>query len=590
MKIPTLTTISTGPTVFALVFVTAGTSILAYLLSVQFAISNDLDPRAGIIPFIIVIPLLHIWFFHGIATALTNLYLALTYLNQNKPVTALSVANCPPMLKPMIEQVNLLIGERADLKTMRGQLVTQISEAAAQEERNRLARDLHDSIKQQVFSINISAAAAEAHLDANPQAARAALRDVKQGAQEAMVEMRALLQQLSPAPLEKSGLIQALREQCEALAYRTGATVTPTFSPTLPPDDRLPPGAQEAVFRIAQEALSNIARHARAQNVRLSLSFAEEQALTLRIEDDGQGFDVAASPSGMGLGNIHARSAAINAHVDLTSALGNGTALTISIPLIAPLIILEDEIMYKQHEQQLKPINNLYTWFTAAMTMFILSFSLGAWRLIHQPETLSTDSVSAVMMVGLLIAVIIAPPVAIWVVIRANRQIEPLLVSAGRGSRIDFKLQSTIRAAYLLVGLVCAWFLPMPWISGQPNNWMPVIIAVIFLGFSAWNYRQMQQVAREEIWHMPADQRVPELNRRLKELKIAWPTISGLFFVTLFSGLLTGDRNLQFPPIETDDWMNTAFISIFVLLILNQTISFIVYRRWKQDFITQEKS
>lgn len=588
MKMPTLTTVSTGPTLFAFVFVSAGSSVLAYLVSVQFTIKNGIDPRAGILPFIIGIPLIHTWFFHGIATALTNLNLAITYLNQNKPVTELSIATCPPMLKPMAEQVNLLIRERADLKTMRGQLVTQISEAAAQEERNRLARDLHDSIKQQVFSMSISAAAAHAHLDTNPQAARAALQDVKQGAQEAMVEMRALLQQLSPAPLEKSGLIQALRDQCEALAYRTGATVTPNFSPTLPPDDRLPPGAQETIFRIAQEALSNIARHARAQHVNLSVEFTEEKQLTLRIADDGQGFDVSANPTGMGLSNIRSRSAAIGAHMEMTSAVGSGTTLTITIPLLTPLVITEEAIMYEQHEQQLKPISNLYTGFTGAMTAFILSFSLGAWRLIHQRETLADDPVSAVLMVIMSILVIVMPPVAIWTVTRANRLITPLLVSAGRGSRIHIKLQSTIRTAYLLVGLLSAWFLPMPWISGQANNWTPVIVALILLGLSAWDYRQMYRLSHLEVTHMPAKERLPEINRRLHELRLIWPTISAMFVVSLISGVLTGDRNVQFPPVETDDWMSIAFISIFLLLLLNQGISYFTYRRWKQQFGTQE--
>jgi len=590
MKMPTPTTISTGPTLFALVFVTAGTSILAYLINVQLTIKNGIDPRAGLIPFIVGIPLLHTWFFHGIATALTHLNLAITYLNQNKPMTELSVENCPSILKPMAEQINLLIRERADLKTMRGQLVTQISEAAAQEERNRLARDLHDSIKQQVFSMSISAAAAHAHLDSNPQAARAALQDVKQGAQEAMVEMRALLQQLSPAPLEKSGLIQALRDQCEALAYRTGATVTPSFSPTLPPDDRLPPGAQEAVFRIAQEALSNIARHARAQHVKLSVEFTEEKHLTLRIEDDGQGFDASANPTGMGLNNIRGRSAAIGADMTMSSTPGQGTTLTITIPLIMPLIISEDETMYAQYEQQLKPISNLYTQFTGVMTAFILSFSLGAWRIIHKSETSSSDTVPAVIMIGFLLAIISGPAIAIWTVIRANRLIEPLLVSAGRGGRIHLRLQNIIRGTYLLVGLVGAWFLPIPFISGQPNNWTPVVIAALILALSALSYIQMHRGAYGEMGHMPVDKRVPELNKRLGELRLIWPTISGLFIISLISGVLTGDRNVQFPPIETDDWMNTAFISIFLLLILNQTISFIIYRRWKREFSTLEQA
>jgi len=588
MKIPTPTTISTGSTLFAFVFVTAGTSVLAYLLSVQFAINSEIDPRVGIIPFIIVIPLLHIWFFHGIATALTNLYLALTYLNQNKPVTALSVANCPPMLKPMIEQVNLLIGERADLKTMRGQLVTQISEAAAQEERNRLARDLHDSIKQQVFSINISAAAAEAHLDANPQAARAALRDVKQGAQEAMVEMRALLQQLSPAPLEKSGLIQALRDQCEALAYRTGATVTPTFSPTIPPDDRLPPGAQEAIFRIAQEALSNIARHARAQHIWLSLNVAEEQHLMLRIEDDGQGFDVTTNPTGMGLGNIRSRSAAIGASTDLLSTPGNGTTLTITIPLITPVIPSEEDIMYAIYDKQLKPIISLYFQFAGGVSAFIFSLSLVARRLIYRADTLSDDPILMVLLVVMGSSIIASPLFAGRALIKARRQAERMLISAGRGSRIDFKLQRNIQMAYLTICIIGAWFLPMPWIQDGADNWTAVLIGLGLVGVAVWCYRKMGDLYHAEVLQMPADQRVPELNQRLNELRNSWPSIVVALIATFISGVVI--ERVQFPPQDVDHWMNTSFISVSLLLLSNQVNSILTYRRWKQAFGAQEKS
>ena len=108
------------------------------------------------------------------------------------------------------------------------------SEEAVQAERNRLARDLHDSVKQQLFSISISAAAVRERLEKDPAGALAALADVQQSAQAAMVEIDALLHQLSPAPLATIRLIEALREQCEALGYRTGATVTTTFG-TLPP-------------------------------------------------------------------------------------------------------------------------------------------------------------------------------------------------------------------------------------------------------------------------------------------------------------------------------------------------------------------
>src|SRR2546425_13210005 len=124
------------------------------------------------------------------------------------------------------------------------QLLQQVSKTAAQEERNRLARDLHDSIKQQLFSIVVSAAAVKARWQHNPDSARKVVDDIECTAQEAQVEMQALLQQLRPTALENVGLIESLRVQSQALGYRTGAEVTTELG-DLPPDELLPIGAQE---------------------------------------------------------------------------------------------------------------------------------------------------------------------------------------------------------------------------------------------------------------------------------------------------------------------------------------------------------
>jgi signal transduction histidine kinase len=213
----------------------------------------------------------------------------------------------------------------------------EVREAAAQQERSRLARDLHDSIKQQIFSINVSTAAAQARFDSDPAGARSALDDVRRSAHEAMAEMEAMLQHLRPAPLATVGLAEALRKQCEALQYRTGAAVQTDFG-TLPGDSRLPPGTHETLFRIAQEVLANVARHARAKrvNVRLGLSVeTSAEALELEITDDGQGFEPSRAPTGMGLTNVRNRSELIGARFALDSASGRGTRVLVSVPLIA---------------------------------------------------------------------------------------------------------------------------------------------------------------------------------------------------------------------------------------------------------------
>lgn len=219
-------------------------------------------------------------------------------------------------------------------KLRRKRMVDQIGYAAAQEERNRLARDLHDSVKQQLFSISASAAAAQAHWQSDPEGAQKALADVQQNARAAMVEMDAMLQQLSPTPLATAGLIEALRQQCEALEYRTGAKVSTAFR-QLPSTEELPTGMQETLFRMAQEVFSNIARHARASNVFVRLEpFDEEGTLILEVRDDGQGFDAERVAQGMGLTNLATRAAGLDGTVEVSSQKGSGTTVRVEIPLL----------------------------------------------------------------------------------------------------------------------------------------------------------------------------------------------------------------------------------------------------------------
>ncbi|MGH2482058.1 MAG: sensor histidine kinase, partial [Ktedonobacteraceae bacterium] len=123
----------------------------------------------------------------------------------------------------------------------RDQLLQQVGKTAAQEERNRLARDLHDSIKQQIFSIAVSTAAVKVRWESDPISARKTIGDIEITAHEAQVEMQALLQQLRPVALENVGLVESLRMQCQALGYRTGAQVTSELG-ELPADEQVPLG------------------------------------------------------------------------------------------------------------------------------------------------------------------------------------------------------------------------------------------------------------------------------------------------------------------------------------------------------------
>lgn len=274
------------------------------------------------------------------------LEIGLTRLAHNMPVEPASSGLHWP-LAYLFTLVNM-IGQQSGQQTLaeqrnntyRDQLLQQVSRAAAQEERNRLARDLHDSIKQQIFSIAVSAAAARARWEHNLTSVRQLIESIERTAQEAQVEMQALLQQLRPGALENIGLIESLRLQCQALSYRTGAQVISELG-NLPPDELLPLGTQETIFRIVQEGFANIARHARATQVWLSMQ-RQGDALLVEIGDNGQGFELAqahepaGSYGGMGLSNVRERVEELGGTLSLWSMPDQGTTLHLCIPLVNP--------------------------------------------------------------------------------------------------------------------------------------------------------------------------------------------------------------------------------------------------------------
>jgi signal transduction histidine kinase len=147
-----------------------------------------------------------------------------------------------------------------------------------------------------------------------------------------MVEMEAMTDSLRAVPLENAGLIQALRRQAEALSLRTGADVQVRIG-TLPKNEWLPPGAQQAIFRVAQEALANIARHARATKATVSLDGTAGRLLLI-VADDGQGFREGGSTSGEGAANMRARAAEFAGRFEIASRPAGGTIVRFALPYV----------------------------------------------------------------------------------------------------------------------------------------------------------------------------------------------------------------------------------------------------------------
>ncbi|NPA06642.1 MAG: HAMP domain-containing protein [Chloroflexi bacterium] len=210
-------------------------------------------------------------------------------------------------------------------------LVQTRQELAALEERNRLARELHDAVKQQVFAAGMQLAAARNHLPHAPARAQAALTQAEALLRQAQRELTALIHQLRPAALEGRGLIPALRDLLSQWQSQTGIAADLQVQG----QRALPLAVEQALFRVVQEALANAARHSQAQHVVVRVQW-EDEAIHLLVHDDGRGFDPArAARRGVGLHSMAERVQAIGGSFQVKSAPGAGTRIHVTVPLRA---------------------------------------------------------------------------------------------------------------------------------------------------------------------------------------------------------------------------------------------------------------
>lgn len=193
---------------------------------------------------------------------------------------------------------------------------------AQEQERQRLARDLHDEVNQALTAILLRL---EATIQEAPPALQEELRDTKRLAAQAMEELLRLARRLRPAVLDDHGLMPALHTQVRDFTEQTGirATFHPQGSPA-----RLTPEQQLAIYRVTQEGLSNIAQHASAQRVRVELSFIGKTVL--RISDDGSGYTRRRSDRA-GMEGMRERALLAGGHLSIWSEEGVGTRVELTI-------------------------------------------------------------------------------------------------------------------------------------------------------------------------------------------------------------------------------------------------------------------
>jgi PAS domain S-box-containing protein len=215
----------------------------------------------------------------------------------------------------------------SDQVRLERELRRQAGELAAGEERAHLARELHDSVTQALFSMTLVSRSVEMLLESDPDAARAHLVQLRELQREALAEMRALIFELRPGNLEQDGLVRAVKTHSAALQGRLGLPVV--VESDLP--DRLPLAAEEVLYRIAQEALHNVVKHAAARQVRVDIR-RHDGGVRLRVEDDGKGFDPASVPDGhLGLAGMRARADRVGATFACESRPGSGTSIEVTL-------------------------------------------------------------------------------------------------------------------------------------------------------------------------------------------------------------------------------------------------------------------
>ena len=199
---------------------------------------------------------------------------------------------------------------------------------AALDERHRLARELHDSVKQQIFPANMQISAARASMDTDPRNAALRLEEAQKLVGNAQQELTDALRELRPAHVQDSALTPRLRDLVSNWAFQNNLVATFTAEDYLSP---VSPPIAHALFRIAQEALANIARHSGATRTCVQLSFEPPDTLMLIIKDDGIGFTVSKVSAGMGLNNMRERADGLPAgRFVLMSKPGEGTQIEVS--------------------------------------------------------------------------------------------------------------------------------------------------------------------------------------------------------------------------------------------------------------------
>jgi len=230
-------------------------------------------------------------------------------------------------------EVDLLViqslGDQVAIAIENARLYDRSRELAVLEERNRLARELHDSVTQSLFSLDLHARAVATYLKRDPQQAEAQIQELRQITHDTLQEMRSLIFDLRPFSLEDIGLVPALRQQIEHLRRPNG----PEFVLDVRGERRLSAEVEQGLFRIAQEALRNAVKHTGARHIAVALTM-DPGHVTLCVTDDGRGFDPESPPAdrrAFGLIGMRERAELLDGDFEIISQPGAGTRVEVRV-------------------------------------------------------------------------------------------------------------------------------------------------------------------------------------------------------------------------------------------------------------------
>ncbi|MFF1295350.1 MULTISPECIES: GAF domain-containing sensor histidine kinase [unclassified Streptomyces] len=228
------------------------------------------------------------------------------------------------------EELLSILAQHAAIALTNARLYERSRELTIAEERSRLAHELHDAVAQKLFSLRLTAQAAAALVDRDPSRAKGELQQVAALAAEAADELRAAVVELRPAALDEDGLIATLRTQVHVLDRAHTAHVTFDSCGVR----ALPASQEEAVLRVAQEALHNALRHSGAEHVDVTLA-RRDGGVVLRVTDDGSGFDphqTRRAGRHLGLVSMRDRAGGVGGALTVESAPGKGTTIEMEVP------------------------------------------------------------------------------------------------------------------------------------------------------------------------------------------------------------------------------------------------------------------